>query len=189
MLDSLEEIYNDIEIARKEIENNPIHLLYPDAFIEMEIYCIPSHNHHAFYLQLCTDAHREFVKYARTEINDVILPNRTIYMYTFADVIKAQNRQRYSGKTICGLFNVDENLHDLFRKIQNALPEDSRTSVNKDRAVIDGVLHWIKYKSSGKPKEYRYFQAENFLTPYEFSPEKAEILDFHNEIIERYFNI
>lgn len=75
----------------------------------------------------------------------------------------------------------------LFSNIKKALPKESRTNINNDGLMIDGVLHWIRYEEAGTVKEYRYFNAESLLTKSEYSSEKIEILDVHNEIIEHYF--
>jgi hypothetical protein len=45
----------------------------------------------------------------------------------------------------------------------------------------------IRYETDGVTKEHRYFQAENFLTRSEYNPDKIEILNTHNEILERYY--
>lgn len=193
--DSIEGIHRDIEIAQKAMRKNPIQRIYPDALVIMEIYCIPSHNHHAFYLQLCEDIHNniEVVTYARTEIYDTVdaifcgYPTYPIYMYRFSDVLETQGKNRYSGKIVCGIINVDENLHTVFSEIRNALPNESRTNKENDGVMIDGVLHWVRYKKNGIAKEYRYCRAENLLTKSEYSAERAEILNIHNQIIERYF--
>jgi hypothetical protein len=185
----MEGIHRDIEIAQKEMRRNLFHLFYPDAPVIMEIYCIPSHNHHAFYLQWCEDIHNsiEVVKYARTEVYDAVLYGRPIYMYTFSDAINAQDKNRFSGEIVCGIFNADEDLHKVFADIKSALPDESRNDMKNDGIVIDGVLHWIRYEKNGAEKEYRYCMAEKFLAKSEYSAERTEISDIHNEIIESCF--
>ena len=94
---------DDIEVAKTEIKNMK---LYPEDVVA-DFYCIPSHNHQAYYAMLsCTDDNYRLT-YIKTQ---VYFPGHKnpIKMYPFALCKKAEKHPGKQGQFMIGVKKVAE---------------------------------------------------------------------------------
>lgn len=128
---------DDIEVAKTEIKNMK---LYPEDVVA-DFYCIPSHNHQAYYAMLsCTDDNYRLT-YIKTQ---VYFPGHKnpIKMYPFALCKKAEKHPGKQGQFMIGVKKVAESEVAVLMDMLGDLP---MTHIfQEDGLYLDGVVQGIR---------------------------------------------
>ena len=167
-VESYFECVDDMEIAKNEIIGMNI---YPDSVIA-ELYCIPSHNHQAFYALVS----RENNGYQMTYIKTCIYTAKYEYpikMYPFVRCKQADNYPGTQGQFIMGIKKISKTSVDKLLQIIDVLPESYIFENEKSGIYIDGVLQGIRIFGNNA-KEVFYNDAEKIKC---LSQEQIEFLD------------
>lgn len=61
-------IYEDIDLAKKAISDVKLNMTRLTGKLKYELYCIPSHNHFCYYVQILSSPDKNYMIYAKTEI-------------------------------------------------------------------------------------------------------------------------
>ena len=128
---------DDIEVAKTEIKNMK---LYPEDVVA-EFYCIPSHNHQAYYAMLsCTDDNYRLT-YIKTQ---VYLPGHKnpIKMYPFALCKKAEKHPGKQGQFMIGTKKLAASDVNVLMNLLDVLPE--KYIFEEDGLYLDGVVQGIR---------------------------------------------
>ena len=156
----------DINIAINEIKKMK---LYPQNIIA-ELYCIPSHNHQAFYVIL-NKSNNEF---QLTYIKPNIYLNgnqESIKMYSFETCKRAETHPVTDGRFVIGIKKISANTIYRFQTLFLNLPDKY---LFEDKGIyIDGVLQGIRLFGEN-PKEVFYHDANQING---LSREQADFFD------------
>lgn len=128
------ESMDDITIAQVALEQSLLTNTVADRPLLCDVYCIPSHNHQAFYLQVYGGSEYTLL-YAKTLISD--FRGNDIAMYTFADALKADEHIAYKGDIYCGMKHLPLNDPTILQLLQ-CLPSKEENCL-ADGIIIDGV--------------------------------------------------
>ena len=152
---NVNEYIRDIEIAKNALKETLIGDVEKDRKLLCDVYCIPSHNHQSFYLQVY-DGKEYALIFAKTCIWNGI--RECVVMYPFEWTIKADAHPAARGDIYCGIKYVARNNQTL-QKLMECLPtNDEYSSVG---AYIDGCTTLIRnYQLSNTPF-LEYKDAEN----------------------------
>ena len=132
------EYFAEIEIAEQKFSEQLLNIIVQDDQLVCDVYCIPSHNHQAFFFKLYERKDEYVVLYAKT-----LLVNHLgfhISMYKFSDCIKAQNHNGSVGKIICGIKLLSKD-NKRIKELLYCLP--TKTEWLK-RVIIDGEYTVIR---------------------------------------------
>ena len=127
------EYFEEIEIAEQKLQEQMLNNIVRDAKLVCDVYCVPSHNHQAFFCKLFENEKEYIILYAKTFIADRF--GFHIAMYTFKDCVKAQNHNGSVGKIICGIKRLSKN-NVIIKELLSCLP--SKTEWQKRVIMIDG---------------------------------------------------
>lgn len=128
---------DDIDVAKIEIKNME---LYPEDVVA-DFYCIPSHNHQAYYAMLsCTDDNYRLT-YIKTQ---VYLPGHKnpIKMYPFALCKKAEKHPGKQGQFMIGTKKLAASDVNVLMNLLDVLPE--KYIFEEDGLYLDGVVQGIR---------------------------------------------
>ena len=152
---NVDEYTRDIEIAKNALKETLIDDVVKDRKLLCDVYCIPSHNHQAFYLQVY-DGEEYALIFAKSCIWNGV--RGCVVMYPFEWTIKADAHPAARGNIYCGIKYVTRNDQTL-QKLMKCLPtNDEYSSVG---AYIDGCTTLIRnYRLSNTPL-LEYKDAEN----------------------------
>lgn len=142
---------SDIEIAVEEIKKMK---LYPQNVIA-DFYCIPSHNHQAYYALLCeTETGYELI-YNKPQIHTIEF-EMPIRMYRFADCKKAEKSNGKQGIFLIGIKKIERQFGDeLIERIEK-LPE--KYIYTEKEIFLDGVVQGVRFRKD-KTKTVLYREA------------------------------
>ncbi len=171
MLYSEEYVNEEISIARNAIAEAGLYRTNITGELKYELYCIPSHNHYCYYVQILCSQDKNHMIYARTEIDDFICGK--ILMYPFSDAVNRNNRQY--GKIVCGMREISSTFKENLIQAFEIVP-DKREWQEHSLIIIDGVFQMIRmYENNSIIKEFAYFHCENdFLNDF-YEVVEAEI--------------
>ena len=127
------EYFEEIEIAEQKLQEQMLNNTVRDAKLVCDVYCVPSHNHQAFFCKLFENEKEYIILYAKTFIADRF--GFHIAMYTFKDCVKAQNHNGSVGKIICGIKRLSKN-NVIIKELLSCLP--TKTEWQKRVIMIDG---------------------------------------------------
>ena len=179
--DDKENVLNDVNLGRNELKN--LHLDYEgDRAQELlyELYCIPSHNEYAYYVQVYRKQDLFYLSYARTEIED-LFNGGMIHMYTFKDTKKANMHDRYKGRIVCGYKKVEASFVNYLAALFIQIPEGSNW-IKKDGIWLDGNFQMIRVYSAGEMlKEIAFHNDLKLITDVDV----REKLSMLNQFIEK----
>ena len=96
--------------------------LFPREGLLCDLYCIPSHNHQAFYTRIYGCGGVNPAVYAKSVMRD---RNGCIYMYPFSDAQKAGEHIPPFGKIVCGCEELSKSYMEMLDRIIKRLPEMS----------------------------------------------------------------
>ena len=171
MLYSEEYVNEEISIARNAIAEAGLYKTNITGELKYELYCIPSHNHYCYYVQILCSQDKNHMIYARTEIDDFICGK--ILMYPFSDAVRSDNR-RY-GKIVCGMREISSTFKENLIQVFEIVP-DKREWQEPSLIIIDGVFQMIRmYDNDSIIKEFAYFDCENDLLNDFYEVVEAEI--------------
>lgn len=171
MLYSEEYVNEEISIARNAIAEAGLYRTNITGELKYELYCIPSHNHYCYYVQILCSQDKNHMIYARTEIDDFICGK--ILMYPFSEAVKRNNRQY--GKIVCGMREISCQFYEHLTQIFESLP-NKREWQTECGMVLDGVFQMIRmYENDSIIKEFAYFHCENDLLNDFYEAVEAEI--------------
>lgn len=156
------EYIQDIEIAQNALKESFIDVIVKERDLLCDVYCIPSHNHQAFYLQIY-DGNEYALIFAKPCIQDAA---GCIVMYPFEWTIQANKHTVKKGDIYCGIKYIPKN-NLTINKLIDCLPTmDEWSSVD---ITIDGYTTIIRnYKLKDKPllgyrnaKKIKHLQLSN----------------------------
>ena len=133
-----------------------------DDKLVCDVYCIPSHNHQAFFVKLFENEDEYVVLYAKTFIADRL--GFHIAMYTFEDCVKAQNHNGSVGKIICGVKRLAKN-NVIIKELLSCLPLKTEwqkrvVMIDGERTIVRNHLHeetkLLSYSSNAQFTENAY---------------------------------
>lgn len=152
---NVDEYIRDIEIAKNALKETLIGDVVKDRKLLCDVYCIHSHNHQAFYLQVY-DGEEYTLIFAKSCIWDGV--GGCVVMYPFEWTIKADAHPAVRGDIYCGIKYVTRSNQTL-QNLMKCLPtNDEYSSVG---AYIDGCTTLIRnYQLSNMPL-LEYKDAEN----------------------------
>lgn len=156
----------DIEIAKNKIKDMK---MYPDNIVA-DYYCIPSHNHQAYYVLLSNNNDG----YSMTYIKPLIYTMKyefPIKMYPFSRCEKAEKHPAQQGQFIIGTKKISNMFAERMLQIIDVLP-DSYASEDGS-ACIDGVVQGIRLFGNNT-KEVFYYNAKEIP---KIASEQGDILD------------
>ena len=150
----LEKCLGDIAIAQEALAQSKLPGTVSDPLL-CDVYCIPSHNHQAFYLQIYGGEEYTLL-YAKTLITD-FYGNR-IVMYPFRDAQKADRHAARRGDIYCGMKKL--RLDDpTITTLMACLPKEDIDEHPKGW-IIDGVTTVIRDFRQGPPRILSYHTTE-----------------------------
>ena len=162
--DDKENVQVDIQIGRNELKKLQFDYTYDDKHeLVYELYCIPSHNEQAYYVQIFKKNATYYASYVKSVIEDYAI-GVTIYMYTLRDAVEANDMNRYYGKLVCGYKKIsDDNvryLKGLFEYIHIGSHWNENSGI-----YIDGTFQMIRVYSDGKMiKELAFHNETDSIT-------------------------
>ena len=146
----------DIEIAKNALKETLISDIVKDKKLLCDVYCIPSHNHQAFYLQVY-DREEYALIFAKSCIWNGI--SGCTVMYPFERTINADAHPAIKGDIYCGIKYVSRN-NETIENLLECLPVNNECA-SVDGIVIDGCTTLIRnYQLSDTPLLV-YEDAEN----------------------------
>ena len=151
------EYLEEIKIAEQMLQEQMLNNIVQDDKLVCDVYCIPSHNHQAFFFKLFENDDEYVVLYAKTFIADRL--GFHIAMYTFQDCVKAQNHNGSIGKIICGIKRLNKN-NVIIKELISCLP--IKTEWLK-RVIIDGEHTVIRNHLQEEIKLLSYSSNAQFL--------------------------
>jgi len=182
--DDRKNVQADIQIGREELKK--LQFDYEcDGSQELiyELYCIPSDNEQAYYVQIFKKDETYYISYVKSVIEDLVI-GETIYMYTLQDAVEANDKNRYYGKLVCGYKKVSKEFIDYINELSAHIP--AGTHWEEDTGIcLDGTFQVIRvYSDKGMEKEIA-FHNETRTIADETAREKIGIL---NRFIEEICN-
>lgn len=136
----------DIEFAKQEIYQLKLNQCFSGQDCICELYCIPSHNHQAYYLQVYQITNRYEAIYAKTIVHDCL--GNMIKMYPFHWTKEAASRPDTVGKIVCGCSRLSETSSQRLSCILETLPWKSFWDTDSC-VVLDGVWQIIRQWDHG----------------------------------------
>ena len=164
------EAFADIAIAQQAIEDSLLTYAVADGTLLCDVYCIPSHNHQAFYVQIYGGTEYTLV-YAKTYIVDPM--GYESVMYTFSDVLKAEKRTGYRGDIVCGIKKVALGEGTINQLLQ-CLPCEDELIIGG--IMIDGVQTIIRNYHTSSPVALGYHSANDIICN-QLSTSQTEFMD------------
>lgn len=150
--------FEEIEIVEQKFQEQMLNDIVCDAKLVCDVYCIPSHNHQAFFCKLFENENEYIILYAKTFIADRL--GFHIAMYTFKDCVKAQNHNGSVGKIICGIKRLAKS-NVIINELVSCLP--SKTEWLKRVIMIDGEHTVVRNYLKGEMKLLSYGSNAKFL--------------------------
>lgn len=137
-----EEIYENISIARKELEE--LHLLVPDNEVFFDCFYFPPFTEKTYYAQIVKSESGYSAHIAYTYYADFW--GLSSYSQPFKNVYSMEHSSKI-GRVICKIINLDAHLANDLKSIaeQYATPENN----NKEAVVIDGICCGIRLYDNG----------------------------------------
>lgn len=161
---------DDIEVAKIEIKNMGLYL----EDVVADFYCIPAHNHQAYYAMLsCTDDNYRLT-YIKTQ---VYLPGHKnpIKMYPFALCKKAEKHPGKQGQFMIGVKKVAESEVAVLMNMLGDLP---MTHIfQEDGLYLDGVVQGIRVFGDNPKAVLKEVFYRNAAKISGLSTKQREILD------------
>lgn len=152
------EYFEEIEIVERKFQEQMLNDVVCDAKLICDVYCIPSHNHQAFFCKMFESEKEYIVLYAKTYIADRF--GFHIAMYTFMDCVKAQNHIGSVGKIICGIKRLTKN-NAIISELICCLP--AKTEWLKSVIMIDGEYTIIRNHLQEETRIISYSSDAQFL--------------------------
>ncbi|MBQ9941920.1 MAG: hypothetical protein IJP03_02815 [Christensenellaceae bacterium] len=121
-----------------------------------DVYCIPSHNHQTFYLQIFDDGEYYLVLYAKPLITTFL--GTRIAMYSFNDALFPKTKGTY-GDIFCGmkyLQKTDPTVDALIK----VLPVSNEITLDDKTITLDGITTLIRNFRIDPPAELAFDRPE-----------------------------
>lgn len=159
------EYFAEVEIAEQMLQEQKLNNIVRDDKLVCDVYCIPSHNHQAFFVKLFENEDEYVVLYAKTYIADLL--GFHIAMYTFEDCVKAQSHNGSVGKIICGIKRLPKN-NVIIKELISCLPTKNEwlksVIIDGEHTVIRNHLQeeikLLSYRSNAQFSENDYSEAQ-----------------------------
>ena len=162
--------FDDILIAQQAINDSLLLYAVVDDELLCDIYCIPSHNHQAFYVQVYR-GDKFTLLFAKTHIVDHL--GLDCVMYTFEDALKADKHIAYRGDIYCGMKQIPLSDKTMSLLLQS-LP--IHNELISGGIIIDGVTTLIRNHQHEPPIVLGYRDAAA-ITANPLSDEQKDFLD------------
>ena len=157
---------DDIEVAKTEIKNMK---LYPESVVA-DFYCIPSHNHQAYYAMLSCTSDNYSLTYIKTQIY-LMGHKDPIKMYPFALCKEAEKHPGKQGQFIMGTKKLAASDVNVLMNLLDVLP--AKYIFEEDGLYLDGVVQGIRMFGENS-KEVFYRDAAKMSG---LSTKQREVLD------------
>ncbi|MDD6175967.1 MAG: hypothetical protein PUC59_09465 [Firmicutes bacterium] len=141
-----EESMNDIVIAQSALEQSLLTGTVINRPMLCDAYCIPPHNHQAFYLQVY-GGRAYTLLYAKPMISDC--RGNGIVMYPFKDAVKADEYIACRGDICCGIRHLPLNDPTIIQLLQ-CLPKAEENCL-EDGIIIDGACTVVRNNQLNPP--------------------------------------
>ena len=151
-----DEYIRDIEIAKNALKETHIGNVVKGRKLLCDVYCIPSHNHQAFYLQVY-DGKEYALIFAKSCILDCI--SGCVVMYPFERTVNADTHPAIKGDIYCGIKHVSRN-NQTIENLMKCLPANDECS-SVDGTIIDGCTTLIRNYQLNDTPLLEYKDAEN----------------------------
>lgn len=159
------EYFEEIKIAEQKLQEQMLNNIVRDAKMICDVYCVPSHNHQAFFCKLFENEKEYIILYAKTFIADRFGFHTA--MYTFEDCVKAQSHNGSVGKIICGIKRLPKN-NVIIKELISCLPTKNEwlKSVIMDgehtviRNHLQEEIKLLSYRSNAQFSENDYSEAQ-----------------------------
>ena len=171
-----EKSMKDIAVARKALEQSLLPGAAANRPMLCEVYCIPPHNHQAFYLQVYGGSGYVLL-YAKTLVSD--FRGNNVVMYTFGEAVRADGSAVCRGDIYCGIKYLPPEEPTITRLLQ-CLPETEENCL-EGGMVIDGVSTVIINAKTAPPAVLGYHNSRRI----EKNPMTREQADFMDELYLR----
>lgn len=147
-LDELKrEYHEDIAIAERELRLRRLDGIFPLEDLLCDIYCIPAHNHQAFYVKVFLSSERCGLLFAKPFF--ITKDGLRIVMYGFKNREITKGEQPLYASIICGAKTLDEQAGRELKYILSFLPKETAWEPYVLR--LDGKLCVIRlYSASGE---------------------------------------
>ncbi len=152
------EYFAEIEIAEQTLQEQMLNNIVGNAKLVCDIYCIPSHNHQAFFCKIFENEKEYIILYAKTFIADRL--GFHIAMYTFKDCVKAQKHNGSVGKIICGTKKFNKN-NQTINILIDCLPQ--QTEWQERGIMLDGEHTVIRNHLQKETKLLSYRSTAQFM--------------------------
>lgn len=141
--DDRENVLIDIQIGRAELKKLQFDYECVDGQeLVYELYCIPSHNEQAYYVQIFKKDGTYYISYVKSVIEDYVI-GETIYMYTLGYAVEANDKKRYYGKLVCGYKKVSDDIIEYLKGLFEHIPEGNTWNID-DGFCLDGNFQMIR---------------------------------------------
>jgi len=150
------EYSEEIEIAEQQLQAQLLNDIVRDAKLICDVYCVPSHNHQAFFCKLFENEKEYIILYAKTFIADHF---GFVAMYKFKDCIKAQNSNGFVGKIVCGIKKLSTS-NATIKELLDCLPQ--KIEWQKRVAMLDGEHTVIRNHLQKETKVLSYYSTTVF---------------------------
>lgn len=137
-----EEIYENISIARKELEE--LHLLVPDNEVFLDCFYFPPFTEKTYYAQIVKSESGYSAHIAYTYYADFW--GLSSYSQPFKYVYSMEHSAKL-GRVICEIINLDAHLADDLKSIAEQYV--ATETENKEAVVIDGICCGIRLYENG----------------------------------------
>lgn len=124
---------DDIAIARDELAKSKLVKAIQDPLL-CDVYCIPSHNHQAFYLQVYGGQCYTLL-YAKTYYDDYLALGGSV-MYPFHYVFEANKHNSKKGDIYFGMIILPKD-HSTIKQLMCCLPKHNEIQF-QEHMVLDG---------------------------------------------------
>ena len=148
-----ESYLSNIAAARAAIEQSMLNGAVNGELLS-DVYCIPSHNHQAFYAQVY-GGEQYTLLYAKTLIADFF--GRETVMHSFQNALRADKLTAHRGDILCGMKMLP--LNDPFMEKRLSCLPSADEYYGEEGIVVDGVMTAIRSFLTGVPVTMAYHNA------------------------------
>lgn len=172
---SYSEYIEDIAIAEDAIRKQKLDLLVNKQNIICDVYCIPSHNHQAFYLKLFEEDSNFTLLYAKTFVADHLGLHTA--MYRFKTSSEKEKHNAHVGKIICGIKHLSKS-NSTINRLKDCLPTQTEWHQKTDFVIDDVHITIRNFTHSATP-----------MITYGYDPyfEKNEYSNVQKEFLENLY--
>lgn len=173
-----DETIKDIKIAKDKLKAQKLDDAFKEEDLILEAYCIPSHNHFAYYARIYESEGKLKMVYVHNEITSLHY-GFTIRMYPFAAALEAEEKANL-GDFYIGIATLSIDNENRVCKLLSKFPKESYVA-SKKGIILDGTYQY--FKAVKKYKEISYYCACEVLGD-DASSEEIDLFEEFNTFLE-----